>query len=37
MSGGGRAGWRRDTFYVRPQLPQVGAAEVARTPFYGGA
>ena len=36
MSGGGINGWYRDTFYVRPQLPQIGAAEIARTPFYGG-
>ena len=36
MSGGGINNWYRDTFYVRPQLPQIGAAEIARTPFYGG-
>ncbi|HEV2300203.1 MAG TPA: hypothetical protein VGR91_01415 [Stellaceae bacterium] len=37
--GGGRngGGWCRDTFYTRLQLPQVGAAEVARLPFTGGA
>jgi hypothetical protein len=36
--GGGRrgTGWCRDTFYTRLQLPQVGAAEVARLPYTGG-
>lgn len=36
--GGGRGGggWCRDTFYTRLQLPQVGAAEVARLPYTGG-
>lgn len=35
--GGRRGGWCRDTFYTRLQLPQVGAVEVARLPFTGGA
>lgn len=34
---GGGGGWCRDTFYTRLQLPQVGAAAVARLPFTGGA
>jgi hypothetical protein len=37
--GGGRrggGGWCRDTFYTRLQLPQFGAAEVARLPYTGG-
>jgi hypothetical protein len=28
--------WRRDTFYVREELPQAAAPEIARMPFYGG-
>ena len=33
----GGGGWCRDTFYTRLQLPEVGAAEVARLPLTGGA
>ena len=35
--GGRRGGWCRDTFYTRLQLPEIGAAAVARLPYTGGA
>jgi hypothetical protein len=38
--GGGRdggGGWCRDTFYTRLQLPEVAAAAIAHSAFYGGS
>jgi hypothetical protein len=33
----GGGGWCRDTFYTRLQLPEVAAAAIAHSAFYGGS
>ena len=35
-SAGSTPDFKRDTFYARPQMPQLAQAEIAGLPFYGG-